>query len=76
MNKKELKRQHAIDFILLIPHPSALIPLSPRPLPQAVLTSLSTATWYEKFEKGKFHSPPSGTVDNSPALQEQCEENA
>jgi len=21
MNKKELKRQHAIDFILLIPHP-------------------------------------------------------
>ena len=30
----------------------------------------------EKFEKGKFHSPPSGTVDNSPALQEQCEENA
>ena len=26
MNKKELKCQHAIDFILLIPPPSSLIP--------------------------------------------------
>ena len=40
MNKKELKRQHAIVSLLLIPYPSSLIPLSPAQLKQAVLTSL------------------------------------